>query len=84
LLDVVRTLLEGYFERRTEIVEPPPYVNGDELMATFGLRPGPQVGELLEALREAQVAGQVSSKGEALSFARGRLGLAGATTAIGQ
>ncbi|MGA2112763.1 MAG: hypothetical protein ABSG98_11555 [Anaerolineales bacterium] len=82
LVDVVRALLEGYFERREKIVEPAPYVDGDELMATLGLRPGPQVGELLEALREAQVSGEVSSKGEALSFARARLGLGGGSAAI--
>jgi tRNA nucleotidyltransferase/poly(A) polymerase len=81
LLDLVRALLGGYYERRREIVDPVPYLDGDELMAALGLRPGPQIGALLEALREAQVAGEVRSKAEALSFARGRMHHTGASPA---
>lgn len=76
-VDVARALLDGYYERHETVVAPAPYLGGDELMAALGLRPGPQVGEMLEALREAQVAGEVKSKDEALAFARGRLGFAG-------
>jgi hypothetical protein len=39
-------------------------------MKHFGLKPGPQVGLLLEAIREAQAAGEVSDLKEALAFAR--------------
>jgi tRNA nucleotidyltransferase/poly(A) polymerase len=67
-LDVVATLLSAYFDR-PEIVAPPPLVNGYELMATLGLSPGPQVGRLLEAIREAQAAGEVTSRQAALALA---------------
>ena len=37
-------------------------------MEQFALSPGPQVGRLLEAVREAQAAGQVSSLNEAMKL----------------
>ncbi len=66
---VTRRLLTAYYEER-QVVEPPPLVRGDDLMAEFGLEEGPLIGELLEAIREAQAAGQVSTREEALALAR--------------
>ena len=69
-LTTVRTLLEGWFERRAEVVEPPPLLSGDDLLASLGLEPGPAVGRLLERLREAQAAGEIRTRDEALAAAR--------------
>jgi len=67
-LDVVRLLLSAWWERQAEVVSPPPLLNGNTLIERFSLAPGPQVGKLLEAVREAQAAGQVSSQDEALKW----------------
>jgi poly(A) polymerase len=56
-----------------EVVFPPRLIDGDDLMAELGLEPGELVGELLEAVREAQAAGEIDSKGQALEYARERL-----------
>jgi putative nucleotidyltransferase with HDIG domain len=69
-LAVAETLLTHWFERYEETVEPPPLVTGNDLMADLGLEPGPQIGRLLEALREAQAAGEVGTKEKALTLAR--------------
>lgn len=69
-LDVVRILLEGWFEKRAESVAPPVLVNGNDLMQALSLEPGPQIGQLLEAIREAQATGAISTRDEALAFAR--------------
>jgi tRNA nucleotidyltransferase/poly(A) polymerase len=53
---------------------PRPLIDGHELMRLFHLRPGRQVGELLEYLREAQAAGEVSTTAEALRLASSWLG----------
>jgi hypothetical protein len=37
-------------------------------MGKFKLSPGPLIGQLLEALREAQAVGQVANQEEAFSF----------------
>ena len=45
-------------------------LDGNEIMAEFGLRPGPRVGQLLEALREAEALGQVQDRGQGLDHLR--------------
>ena len=66
-------LMEYVLAQREEnetVAAPPKLIDGHVLMSEFGLKPGPGVGELLEAVREAQGAGEVSTKEEALAFAR--------------
>jgi putative nucleotidyltransferase with HDIG domain len=77
-LEVVDTLLAGWWERPQELVSPPRLVNGDDLMAKLHLSPGPQIGRLLEAIREAQASGEVSTPQQAIELA-GAI-LAGKTT----
>ncbi len=45
---------------------PPPLLDGDEIMKTLKLKPGPKVGEVIEKLRNAQLEGQINSVDEAL------------------
>ena len=47
---------------------PPRLIDGHDVMSAFGLGPGPKIGELLEALREVQAAGEVTDKQEALQY----------------
>jgi tRNA nucleotidyltransferase/poly(A) polymerase len=72
-LDTLRALLRAYYEEPQKSVFPPVLLNGDELMAELGLSPGPRVGELLEALREAQAVGDVTDRSQALAFAKAQL-----------
>jgi len=55
------------------VTSPPKLVSGDDLMRDLGLEPGALLGELLEAIREAQAAGDVGTPEEALALARERL-----------
>jgi tRNA nucleotidyltransferase/poly(A) polymerase len=68
-LDVVRILLEAWWEQPAKIVSPPALVNGHDLMNALNLRPGPQIGRLLEAIREAQAAEDLNSREQALEYA---------------
>jgi tRNA nucleotidyltransferase/poly(A) polymerase len=52
-----------------EKLNPPPLITGDDLIS-LGLPPGEIYGEMLEAVRDAQLAGQVASRAEALNWAR--------------
>ena len=72
-LDVCRTLLEAWYEKADEIVRPPALLNGDDLINELKLKPGPEIGKLLEAIRETQATGKLSTREEALAFARGWL-----------
>jgi putative nucleotidyltransferase with HDIG domain len=72
-LDVVRTMLENWFEKPAESIAPTPLINGDDLKRELNLHPGKIIGELLETLREAQAMGEVSSREQALELARQKL-----------
>ena len=69
-LGLIEQMLTAYFMRREEIVLPPPLVDGHALMTMLNLKPGKQIGALLEAIREAQAAGEVTTKEEALALAK--------------
>jgi tRNA nucleotidyltransferase/poly(A) polymerase len=68
-LDVIRILLEAWWEHPEKSVAPPPIVNGSDLLKECNLSPGPLVGKLLETIREAQVSGRVKTRQEAIELA---------------
>lgn len=70
-LDVARQMLPHALRWRAEGA-PKPLLRGDELAAELALEAGPRLGELLEQLARAQYAGVVSTREQALAFARGR------------
>ncbi len=69
-LDVARILLENYWEKPQETVAPPRLVDGYDIIKEYKIQPGPLVGQLLEAIREAQATGKVSTREDALEFGR--------------
>jgi poly(A) polymerase len=60
-------VLEKHFEEAGPS-SPPKLIDGSDIMTTLGLPPGPVIGELLENLREAQAAGEVENRAQALMF----------------
>jgi poly(A) polymerase len=71
-LSVVSLLLTRYIRERDSIL-PPRLLSPEELMRRLKLEPGPLVGQLLEAIAEAQAEGTIHSKEEALWLAEERL-----------
>ncbi len=69
-VQIVATLLNHYANHYEQTISPRPLIDGRELMFFLGLSPGPQIGELLELILEAQAAGEISSTDEGLSLAR--------------
>jgi putative nucleotidyltransferase with HDIG domain len=68
LADALRWRAEG---------APAPLLRGDELAGELGIATGPRVGELLEQLAEAQYAGEVATREQAIAYARRLLAEAG-------
>jgi poly(A) polymerase len=66
----VAVLLESYFNRYHESVSPPALLTGRELIDALHIPPGPEVGRLLELIREAQAAGEVHTPEGALLLAK--------------
>ena len=54
------------------MIAPPRLLTGHEIQELFGIAPGPQVGELLRAVLEAQIEGTVESREQALALVRAR------------
>ncbi len=72
-VDTARALLEAWWENLQEVVQPPAYINGHDLISSLGLQSGPEVGELLEQVREAQAMGLIRNRAQALDYARSLL-----------
>ena len=64
---ILRELQAGAAEERA-LAAAPPLVTGADVMAAFGLPPGPVVGRLLARAREAQALGQVTTRAQALAL----------------
>jgi poly(A) polymerase len=75
-LGVVGFILAWRFQE--EATAPARLVTGHDLMDALGLAPGPLVGRLLEAVQEAQAAGEVTTREQALALARQELERMGA------
>jgi tRNA nucleotidyltransferase/poly(A) polymerase len=67
-LATTRLLFDAFFRDHPRSVSPAPLLNGRQVMAEFGLKPGPRIGELLAGLREAQATGEVDSEAEAWAW----------------
>ncbi len=71
--EVVRTLMAGADEEAAAAAAPA-LLRGEDVMAVFGVAPGPEVGRLLGLAREAQALGLVSTRDEALAHLRRETG----------
>jgi tRNA nucleotidyltransferase/poly(A) polymerase len=52
------------------IAKPQRLVSGDDLITALGLGPGPEIGRVLAAIEDAQGAGEITTREEAIEFAR--------------
>ncbi|MFH1529513.1 MAG: hypothetical protein ABIK09_02135 [Pseudomonadota bacterium] len=57
----------------TARLTPPTLVTGEDLKA-LGMSPGPKIGELLRAVQDAQVSGEIGVREEALAWIRRKIG----------
>ncbi|OGX26243.1 MAG: hypothetical protein A3J51_03420 [Omnitrophica WOR_2 bacterium RIFCSPHIGHO2_02_FULL_45_21] len=67
--DVCLGLTREFFRKAKE-KKLPPLVNGYDIMRHLKLPPGPLIGKILEEISEAQAAGELKTKPQALELAR--------------
>ncbi|MBI9046826.1 MAG: CCA tRNA nucleotidyltransferase [Anaerolineaceae bacterium] len=67
-LSQARSLIEPYFLSFSEVIEPVKIISGYEIMRAFNQHPSPEIGRLLNLVREAQVMGVIKTKDEAISY----------------
>jgi len=67
--ETVARLWAAYYEQMEDVIAPAPLLSGKDLIE-LGVTPGPEMGELLERVREAQAAGELTTRQEALASVR--------------
>lgn len=68
-VDVVKYLLEAWWEKKEEFISPSPLIDGNVLMEELGLKPGPIIGQILRNIQEAQATGKVTNQRQVLELA---------------
>lgn len=64
----VAQLLNAWFTHHDTRIAPTPLLSGKDLMQALDQQAGPQIGELLQALVEAQAAGEIETRRQALAY----------------
>lgn len=72
-IEQVKYILEVHHRQESEVM-PVRLISGDDIMQEFRLGPGSHIGRLLTLVREAQAAGEVRTRDEALELVRRELG----------
>ena len=72
-LEAWELLSKRYAETPEDQLKPPLLINGNDLIEA-GFKPGPRFKKILAAVEDAQLEGALSSKEEALRFARRKFG----------
>lgn len=67
-LELARTLLEAWFEKHDILVEPEPLIDGHDVMEILKFAPGPEIGRIIDQVREGQVLGNLVSRNQALDY----------------
>ncbi len=66
-LNHLKELLDYYYEIKNT-VELKPFVDGKEIMKILNLKPSKKIGEILENLKELQIAKEITSKEQAIEY----------------
>lgn len=69
-LDGLDKLLNFYLEKRETMKPLPKLLDGNEIMQIKGIKQSPLLGEIINALHEAQLNGDILTKEEAINFVK--------------
>lgn len=64
----LNALLDFYLNIKDTLKPLPKLLSGDEIMKILKIRPSKELGEIIKLLKEAQLAGDINTKKEALNF----------------
>jgi tRNA nucleotidyltransferase/poly(A) polymerase len=67
-LELTVQLIDSWYSRQSEVINPLKLLDGNDLMRIFSLQPSPLLGQILSNLREAQAEGLVSTEHEAVAY----------------
>lgn len=64
----LQKLLDFYLNIQDSLEPLPKLLSGEEIMEILQISPSPQLGEIIKAIQEAQLSGEISTREEALAF----------------
>lgn len=67
-LNNLQSLLDFYLNIKDSLKPLPKLLSGEELMKFLRISPSPQLGDIIKAMQEAQLSGEISTREEALTF----------------
>lgn len=67
---MIMTLVQRYFDPDDCVAHPRALISGRDLVQGLALKPGPQIGDLLEAVQLAQAEGLITSRDQALAWVK--------------
>ena len=71
-IEQAKQSINNYYAKTKAIMERPNLINGYDLIA-LGMEPGPEIGHILNQVRNAQDTEVVTTREEALSFVKAQL-----------
>ena len=69
-ISLLNKLLQFYLDAKDTLKPLPKLLDGNEVMEILNLSPSPRLGEILEALNEAQISGDILTKDDAIKFVK--------------
>ena len=74
-INALTKLLSDYLEMRKDIKPLEKLLDGRDIMELLKIKQGPKLGEIINALKEAQISGNVTTKEEAVEFVISNFGI---------
>ena len=74
-INALTKLLNDYLEIRKDIKPLEKLLDGRDIMELLKIKQGPKLGEIINALKEAQISGNVTTKQEAIDFVLSNFGI---------
>ncbi|HMN14406.1 MAG TPA: hypothetical protein PKD55_18975, partial [Bellilinea sp.] len=66
-LRLASKLLDAWFNRYSQVVEPKRFLDGHEVQQLIKVGPGPELGAILKNIEELQVSGEIKSRDDAIA-----------------
>lgn len=67
-IDGLNKLMDFYFDNKDSMKPLPKLLDGIEIMKLLGIKASPKLGEIINALKEEQISGNITTKQEAADF----------------
>lgn len=67
-LNNLQMLMDFYLQIKDSLKPLPKLISGEEIMEILQISPSPKLGEIIKAMQEAQLSGEISTREESLAF----------------